>query len=159
MQRDKHLPTPNRLRRVLVVVTLGITLFCLALTGSALADSLTLRAALTGEAEVPGPGDPDGTGNAQLRFFPATNEICYTIKVEAIMLPATGAHVHDGDSSISGPVVVALTPPNARGVSTGCVVVEQTLFKDIYKHPAEYYVNVHTSDYPAGAIRGQLALP
>jgi hypothetical protein len=28
--------------------------------------------------------------------------------------------------------------------------------KDILTNPAAYYVNVHTSDYPAGAVRGQL---
>ncbi len=29
-------------------------------------------------------------------------------------------------------------------------------FKAICTHPGQYYVNVHTADYPAGAVRGQL---
>ncbi len=28
--------------------------------------------------------------------------------------------------------------------------------KAIRTHPGQYYVNVHTADYPAGAVRGQL---
>ncbi len=75
-----------------------------------------------------------------------------------ITVPATGAHIHAGDASIAGPVVVALDPPDETGVSAGCVTdVERALVKAIRKHPADYYVNVHTSDFPAGAVRGQLS--
>jgi len=54
--------------------------------------------------------------------------------------------------------VVPLTPPDATGVSTGCVSsVNQDLIKAIIQHPEEYYINVHNADFPAGAVRGQLS--
>lgn len=49
---------------------------------------------LTGAGEVPGPGDPDGSGSAALTLNPEQEEICYTLPVANIVLPAIGAHIH-----------------------------------------------------------------
>ena len=54
------------------------------------------------------------------------------------------------------PVVLGLQPPT-DGSSGGCVEVGRTLAKDILKNPADYYVNVHNAEFPAGALRGQLS--
>src|SRR6185503_2303812 len=73
-----------------------------------------------------------------------------------ITLPATAAHIHQGSVGIAGPIVVTLTPPNASGLSAGCVSASKETVKAISKAPSNYYVNVHTSDFPNGAVRGQL---
>ena len=54
-------------------------------------------------------------------------------------------------------MVVTLITPDADGSVEGCVSAPRALIKQILKNPAGYYVNVHTSDFPAGAIRGQLS--
>jgi CHRD domain len=115
-----------------------------------------LTTSLTGAAEVPGPGDPDGTGTATLRLRKGQGEICFMLVVSNITLPALAAHIHRGAVGVAGPVVVPLTAPDADGSVEGCVSVVRALVKDIMKHSSEYYVNVHTTDFPAGAIRGQL---
>ncbi len=114
-----------------------------------------LTASLTGANEVPGPGDPDGTGTAVVSVKPSSQRLCFELSVDNIA-PATAAHVHDGPAGVAGPVVVTLTPPS-DGSSEGCVTADKTLLKDIKKNPTEYYVNVHNTEFPAGAVRGQLS--
>jgi hypothetical protein len=113
-----------------------------------------LSTALTGAAEVPGPGDPDGSGTASLRLNQGQGEICYRLTVTGIA-PALAAHIHLGTATMAGPVVVGLAPPTS-GASSGCVAVDRNLIKAIRKNPDAYYVNVHNAEYPAGALRGQL---
>jgi len=62
-----------------------------------------------------------------------------------------------GAAGVAGPVVVPLTAPGAGGTSSGCVVTTRTLVAAILGNPVGYYANVHTSDLPAGAVRGQLS--
>jgi CHRD domain-containing protein len=115
-----------------------------------------LTTTLTGAAEVPGPGDPNGTGTATIRLNQGRGKVCFVLTVSNITLPATGAHIHVGRAGTFGDVVVPLTPPDATGMSGGCVDASRATIKAIRKNPANYYVNVHTSDFGAGAIRGQL---
>jgi hypothetical protein len=134
-----------------------------------------LRAKLVGETEVP-PGDPDGTGVARVHVRPQRGSVCFTLRW-ADITPPTAAHIHIGRPGVAGPVVVPFfatsespdqpptLPATLTGVS-GCshdVVTEGTpfdsptrLLMNLVRHPRRYYVNVHTVDFPAGAIRGQL---
>ena len=56
---------------------------------------------------------------------------------------------------MNGPIVVHLTAVQ-DGTSSGCITVSQSLIKEIMKNPAGFYVNVHTSQFQNGALRGQL---
>lgn len=114
-----------------------------------------LTTALTGAAEVPGPGDPDGKGTAVITLNQGKKEVCFELTVENIAA-ATLAHVHKGAAGAAGPPVVTMTPP-AEGTSKGCVSAGEDLIKDIRQNPANYYVNVHNADFPDGAVRGQLS--
>lgn len=116
--------------------------------------------ALTGEAEVtaagvPNQGDLDGTGNAELTINVGQGRICYSIEVSGIA-PAAAAHIHEAPATTTGPVVVPLQAPT-DGSSSSCATVDRELAKEILKNPADYYVNIHNADFPAGALRGQLS--
>src|SRR5687768_11368736 len=52
-----------------------------------------LTATLTGAAEVPGPGDPDGSGTVRLTLNRGQAEVCFALEVTNIA-PATAAHIH-----------------------------------------------------------------
>jgi hypothetical protein len=120
-----------------------------------------LETELDGSNEVPGPGDPDGSGVARVRLNVKAGRVCYAISVTDIVLPATGAHIHRGGVSDAGPVKVALNNPTEVGTSgiglaSGCEEAKTKLLRRIRANPQRFYVNVHTTDYQDGAVRGQL---
>ena len=119
-----------------------------------------LYAELFGENEVPGPGDEDGYGVTLVSIDPATAAICYEVAVANITLPAAAMHIHQGDAGVAGDVVVPFaTVPDASGMASECFYLfdRMELFNEIVTEPARFYVNVHTEDFPDGAVRGQLA--
>ncbi|MDQ3710324.1 MAG: CHRD domain-containing protein, partial [Actinomycetota bacterium] len=122
-----------------------------------------LRAQLKGHNELDeagnrGAGDPDGTGTAHVELTIDPPEVCATLSVRNIGLPATGAHIHEGTATQNGPVVISLPVPGEDGRAEGCVTqdVSSELLAEIAADPAGYYVNVHNATFPAGAVRGQL---
>ncbi len=149
-------------RRLFAALMLAAIL-ALAIAGPASAAKLggadqggrLLTTTLTGAAEVPGPGDPDGKGFAAVTVNPGQGVLCYTLSVSGIA-PAEAAHIHEAPRGETGDVVVELLPPT-NGFSSDCKTVGRALAKDILKNPADYYVNVHNEKYPAGALRGQLS--
>jgi hypothetical protein len=120
-------------------------------------------AALSAENEVPGcaAGEESGAaGRAIVRIDADTGEITY--RVVARRLPGTiagspGAHIHVGAAEEMGPVVQALELTGRdRGLVAIGTATNPALAEAIVADPANYYVNVHTTACPAGAIRGQL---
>jgi hypothetical protein len=101
---------------------------------------------------VPGPGDPNGRGEAEVNVYKA--KVCYELEVKRIK-PAMAAHIHVGGPNVAGPVVVTLKPPT-DGSSEGCTPISKQLSKNLRDNPSHYYVNVHNRPYPDGALRGQL---
>jgi hypothetical protein len=114
-----------------------------------------LAATMSGAQEAPGPGDPDGTGTARIVVNSGQRRVCFELTVNSID-PATAAHIHVGAPGQAGPVVVPLNPPPTSGQSQGCVDVDRDLARAIRANPGQYYVNVHNTQYPNGAVRGQL---
>src|SRR5439155_19436075 len=114
-----------------------------------------LQVALSGDDEKPA-GDPVGTGTATFRLRSGQGQVCYQLAVKNLP-QAVAAHIHKGASGVAGPVVVPLATPNESGVSRGCAAVARTLVAAILGDPAGDYANVHTAEFPAGAVRGQRA--
>lgn len=135
------------MRKTLVAV---IVLVVAAQALPAAAGGRPLDATLTGAAEVPVTGDPDGSGSASVTLNQGLGEVCWDITFAGIAAPVA-AHIHVGEAGVPGPVVVPLN------TSSGCVDgVDKDLIKDIRQNPSDYYVNVHNADFPGGALRGQL---
>lgn len=110
-------------------------------------------ATLSGASEVP-PGDPDGTGTATISTNDATNQVCTKLEVRNIGT-VTAAHIHRGAPGVNGPPVIPLDAPDDND-SNDCDTVEDNLLDELRRNPGNFYVNVHTSEYPNGAIRGQI---
>lgn len=114
-------------------------------------ESLTLP--LTGESEVPGPGDLEGSGIVTLDFF--IDSIGYTFQLSNLMNPIA-AHIHIGSALESGPVFVDLEVNFASGIAIGEVPIDQTTREMILNNLENFYVNVHTTEFQGGALRAQL---
>jgi hypothetical protein len=114
-----------------------------------------LTATLTGAAERPGPGDPDGSGNITITVNPGQKRICFELTIAGIDAP-TAAHIHIAPVTSPGPVVIPFTAP-PLGNSSGCVDVTSRQAAQLIAKPSAYYFNVHNAAFGPGAIRGQLA--
>jgi hypothetical protein len=83
----------------------------------------------------------------------------------------TGFHIHQGGADINGPVVVntgisaaapVVTAEDGRGNATyliefGGTVANEILLGELSRFPNMFYVNMHTTTFPGGLIRGQLS--
>jgi hypothetical protein len=127
---------------------------------------------LTG-AEIPAPGgDPDGKGAARFVLLPERQIVC--VKIRWVGLDeVTAAHIHKAPRGAVGPHHIDLFNDEhfagAWNRFSACVHVEdgghgstQTAtekIRAVIQNPEDYYLNVHTTGYPHGAIRGQFAAP
>jgi hypothetical protein len=135
------------------------------------AETINARAILGGGEEVPGVLT-GAVGIADLVIDTDTRTIQVEIRMFNIPSASTAGHIHVGPKGVAGPVVVdfpiprdrvgdlsisftvgvaALRPNAAIGINT-----LEDVFQAIVGGGA--YVNIHTAAYPAGEIRGQLAL-
>lgn len=143
-------------RSVITLLSLSAILMAsLAFAGATMAGGRPFTTQLSGAAEVPGPGDPDGWGTASITLNPGRGQVCYTYAVSNVG-PLLAGHIHEAPAGSAGGVVIPLPPTSASGGS-GCVFADRDLIREIIRNPSDYYVNVHNMDYPAGAVRGQLS--
>ena len=130
------------------------------MAGPATAEGRPLSTTLTGAAEVPGPGDPDAAGTASITLNQGLGEVCFNLSWQNIDGTVVAAHIHEAPAGVAGPVVVPLFTGAAfagTGSTSGCISdVSEELIKAIRQNPQDYYVNVHSTVFPAGGVRGQL---
>jgi hypothetical protein len=141
----------TRISSTLLPAVLAL-LASLMLASAAIAAPTTLTATLASGGE----GDEDGSGSATITLDPETGEVCWELSVENIA-DVTASHIHVGAEGESGDVVVPLDVDGFSGTSDECADAGDADLDAILADPAGFYVNIHTDDFPAGAIRGQLA--
>jgi hypothetical protein len=141
-----------RTRNSIVAAALvGAVTIVLGSAGTAGA-ATTLRAHLSGKAEVPEAAN--GTGDARITLKGRKRQICFDITLMNVGSVAAG-HIHKGGKTVSGPIVVPLFDGETTH-PTGCAPAKRRVIRRIRLHPRRYYVNVHNAEFPAGAARGQL---
>ena len=96
----------------------------------------------------------DGQGRITVVIDPPKGTACYIMNVSGLE-GITAAHIHTGAAGQTGNPVVMLAAPT-DGTSGGCVPIAADVAAALLANPGGYYVNVHTRQFPNGAIRGQL---
>ncbi len=142
-----------------LVVSLGL-LLAFACSGGGSSPAATVApppayvryAALGGNQEVP-TNASSATGTALFSVDPTTKVLTGTVTTAGIS--GVSAHIHDGAKGVAGPVVIALSG-GTGGVWTvpANTVLTDAQFTSLQAYG--YYVNVHSSAFPAGEIRGQI---
>jgi CHRD domain len=143
------------------LATAVCAVMALALPSAAFAPTRPLFAALNGANEVNAEGEKgvgDRNGGGSFTAVIKGTELCYGLAVKDIENP-TAAHIHRGGPNTAGDIVVpldSLPTSGDPGSSAGCTDVSRRLVRQIRRNPGRFYVNVHTADFPDGAVRGQL---
>ena len=151
------------MRQVLLVLALFASIVAAA-DATAQPDPGTSVRATTFTVPLAGPG---GTGSAFLEINPG-GKVCYVIEVtlttpgDVPQEPAPGlgnAHLHDVPT---GGIAVDLDTTftalgNGMFIAADCVRGDKDVVRDLLAHPNQYYVNVHTTSFPGGAVTGTLA--
>jgi len=122
-----------------------------------------LAAVLEGRNEVPvagGPavGDPDGQAIELLRI--KGNQVSFAISWRNLG-PITAGHIHAGAAGTNGAVQVpffgtGLSDPSLHAATGSVTVSDSTLLTNLATNPGNFYANLHTTEFPGGAVRGQL---
>lgn len=117
----------------------------------------TLTAVLNGANEVPVATGSDLVGTARITINRSHTVLCWDLDYTTTQ-HVVAAHIHPGLPGFANPPKFGFFNPPASTivVNDGCRSGDPALLADIAKHPGAYYVNVHTTDHPAGAGRGQL---
>jgi len=151
LTRVRRLTTP-------LAVTLlagGTALGTVAVASSAAADQGGVPAIpLNTEQET------TGSNTGASGFFSYTVQgamLCYTLTVRDLSVPVTAAHIHVGPRHVAGAIVIHLTVGSGTSFETSaCTTPAPDVFAALQANPRNYYVNVHTSAFPGGEVRGQM---
>lgn len=129
-----------------------------------------LNATLSGGDEAPNKVNTGALGTAVV--FVDTTNLEMTVNVQVFNLPAgaTGGHIHVGAEGTAGPVIFDLAPTAgttgdftlSQRLSSANLVVRATQGINTMADAVQAltggncYINIHSSNNPAGEIRGQL---
>jgi hypothetical protein len=137
---------------------IGSGLLSLAWSAPTLAASTSFQVALSGAKEVPAVSTA-GKGTADITYDPATRVVTWSITYEGLASPVTMAHFHRAAPGKNGPVQVWLTKKGepVKSPITGSATLTSAQAQQFLA--GDWYINLHTKDNPAGAIRGEVRPP
>jgi hypothetical protein len=121
-----------------------------------------LEAFMSGDQEVPTPGGKavgDQGGRAAAFVRAHNGRVDYAFAWAGIGTPTLG-HIHQGNAGSNGDVKVPLfstaVPEGIIAIAGTVTDVDQDLVSTIANKPVGFYANLHTAEFPGGAVRGQL---
>ncbi len=140
-----------------LIVALGVLLAASLSVGSIAAAKkpTAFNFTMSGDQVVPGPGDPDGTSNANVSlFFSKPYTVCAGTAPQNVERPYTSLELRWAPVGEAGPLVATMT--GGATPQSGCAEVDKPVLQDIQSNPELYYLEARNAEFPNGAIRGQL---
>jgi hypothetical protein len=113
---------------------------------------------LTGPQEAPS-NVSSGSGFGMVLLNDAQTQITVDLSWSGLTAPATSAHIHDGAPGVVGPVLFNFT--GVPGATSGAIPEQSfgiTAGQVAQLEAGHFYIDVHTSNFAGGEIRGQITL-
>ena len=133
-----------------------LSLLALLLVPSSAHSAQGFSATLSGAAEVP-PNASTGSGTAVVVLNNAQTQFSYTVTYTGLVAGVTASHIHKAPIGVNGSVIFGFSPPLGTTSGTFSGTVNPTAAQVADLLAGLYYVNIHSTTYPGGEIRGQLA--
>jgi hypothetical protein len=125
----------------------------LAFSGASMADTLRIKASLSGASEVPATTSP-GVGMVDGTFDTQTNQLSWTLTYSGLTGPAKAGHFH-GPADVGKNAGVALGfTGSVESPIQGTATLTPAQAQDLLA--GKWYANLHTAANPGGEIRGQV---
>ena len=141
-------------------VCVGAFAVALAAAFPAQATVFSLFTFLSGAQEVP-PNASPGFDDAQMTYDDVTNELAWTIDFADLLAPTVAAHFHEAPPGVNGPIIVPIDLGAFAGATAG-TLTGSGLAPDVNEAAllsGGWYLNIHSTMFPGGEIRGQVAIP
>ncbi|HEX8207963.1 MAG TPA: CHRD domain-containing protein [Solirubrobacteraceae bacterium] len=121
----------------------------------------TFSFSLSGAANLPSPGDPNATGTGSVSVYPAQDRLCWTLNGSNLG-QGVELHLHRGTRNEQSLVVTTVSlmtdPLRTPGSISGCLYVNRrSILNEIVARPYMFYMALHNTEFPGGALRGQLS--
>jgi len=110
-------------------------------------------ASLDGTQETP-PDTSHATGTAWAVMSPDLQTFTYGLTYADLSAPYTASHFHAGAAGIGGPVILPITAYHGNTANDTASTPPDSIIGDFVS--GKMYVNVHSTRFPGGEIRGQL---
>lgn len=108
------------------------------------------HANLDGASEIP-PVQTEGRGTAYIAYNKRTKEMSWWIQHLDLTAAENAAHFHIGRSGKPGPIEI---PLKLGAMKNGTQILTEDQEKALFE--GNMFVNIHSTAYPAGEIRGQI---
>jgi CHRD domain len=161
------------MRKILCICLLAAGAMLVQAVAASAQTSVVLRATLNGGEETPTPVLSGAVATAEVAVDPTNQELAVQMRVFNIPTGTTASHIHIASRGVNGPVVIDF--PIGRGVTGDFTLnfrvhdgpafharpeIGINTFADALQAIAagQAYVNIHTTTFPGGEIRGQLSV-
>jgi hypothetical protein len=138
------------MKSIVRVLSVSLLVGTFGVTGAALADTLKFKADMKSQSEVP-PADSSGSGLADVTVDTSSKKLTWKIDYQGLTGDVVAAHFHgpakEGENA--GPVVDI-----SGAVKEGSADLTDEQLQQLQS--GEWYVNLHTAQFPDGEVRGQV---
>jgi hypothetical protein len=142
-------------KNLFLMLIVGLSAFIFSTTASA---QQKFTVSLNGVQENP-PVNSPGRGSCVLTLDTAETQITLSCTYSGLGTNATAAHIHtNGPVGVNGPVLFTLTGASGTSGTLTLAPTAVTPEQVADLRAKRWYVNIHTTQFPTGEIRGQIKI-